>query len=394
MHGLLPYFVVLIRKWKILALHVFLAGALAVVVAFFLMEKMYSSSVTFLPPADGGSALSGLMPGIGLPSFSPSDIMPEQIASIFYSKTLKREIIEKYGLYECFDLTDDPNRFEIAARKLDEVLELTTVDVGTIGFSKTVSFSISMLHRSPDTAYYIVEEAFALVDSSVRSVSANRAHRHRVFIEEQLRKTQSTLDSLNEGFKRFKTEHKAFDVPEQLKSSIRTYAELKSLEMANTLRLKALRKTYKSTTPEIRSLEEQQRIYQQELDSLEESNTYSVLPSFEVSTDLLPLYGEMLRDIEVQNQLVLLIRKELEQAKIRESRDVSSLMVIDPAYIAAYKTTPKRLFIVAGIVGIYTTMVIAFLLFLEFFTRHVRNSPEFLHASEAFRESFRLRKKK
>lgn len=370
-----------------LALHTFLAGLVAVIVAFFVMEKSYSSAVTFLPPEEGASPLSGLMPGMGLPSFSSSEIMPEQIASIFYSKALKRRLIEEYNLYKSFGLTESKNRFEKAAKQLDANLELTSEAVGTIGFSKTVTFSVSMFHRSPDTAHQIVESAFALVDSSVQAISADRARRHRIFIEEQLEKSERELDRLNEEFKKFKTEYKAFDVPEQLRSSIRTYAELKSLEMTSKLRLQALRKTYNSKTPEIRALEEQISIYRQELDSLEKSRTFSVLPSFEISTGLLPQYAEKVRNIEVQNQLVLLMTKELEQARIRESRDVSSLVVIDPAYVAEYKSKPKRLNVVAGIVGVYVGLVICFLFFLEFFSRKVKHSPEFKHTAEAFRKS-------
>ena len=52
-----------------------------------------------------------------------------------------------------------------------------------------------------------------------------------------------------------------------------------------------------------------------------------------------------MRGIEVEEQVILLFSKELEQARIQESKNISQLVVIDPPYVPTYKARPKRILV-------------------------------------------------
>ena len=128
----------------------------------------------------------------------------------------------------------------------------------------------------------------------------------------------------------------------------------------NELKLKALQKGFSQSTPAIMDLKTES-VYKNKLNELETTTVKDVIPSLSFSSKLLPKYTNLIRDIEVQNALILLISKELEQAKMQESRDISSLIIIDPSYIPEYKARPKRLHVMVTITGIYMFLYCVFL---------------------------------
>ena len=115
-------------------------------------------------------------------------------------------------------------------------------------------------------------------------------------------------------------------------------------------------------------------MYKNKLNELETTTVKDVIPSLSFSSKLLPKYTNLIRDIEVQNALILLISKELEQAKMQESRDISSLIIIDPSYIPEYKARPKRLHVMVTITGIYMFFILCFLILIELYKLRFKSS--------------------
>jgi capsule polysaccharide export protein KpsE/RkpR len=187
--------------------------------------------------------------------------------------------------------------------------------------------------------------AYSLLDSAIQSISIRRAHRNRLFIEDQLQSYKLKLDSLQKVFQDFQIANKAFIAPEQVKLALQNYAEIKSAAILNDLKIKALQKEFQGNLPEIDELEKNEAVYNQKLSQIESSSVPDVLPSLGLSAKLVPLYTNLLRDIEVYNQVILLFSRELEEARIQEAKNVSSLIVIDRPYVPQYKARPKRLMV-------------------------------------------------
>jgi hypothetical protein len=116
--------------------------------------------------------------------------------------------------------------------------------------------------------------------------------------------------------------------------------------------MKSLQREFKSDVPELDELKKTNSLYNQKLSQIESDANPGVLPSLGLSAKLLPPYTNLMREIEVQNQVILLLEKEVEQARLQESKDVSSLVVVDPAYVPEYKMRPKRLTLLLLIVVI------------------------------------------
>lgn len=364
------------KKWWIV-LNFILISIFAYVNAFFLATKEYKSQVVFLPPtSSGGSAsLGNLIPGFpNIGSLFNNEISPDQISIIFSSKAIKRKIIDRYNLLKYFKVEKDPNKFELACKNLDKLLLLSADEKGGFGFSSINSFTISCFHKSPDTALQIVEYTFYLLDSTVQAISSNQGKRNREFTEKQLLKQQLVLDSMRIVFRNFQIEHKAYDIPEQLRITLNAYADIKAMEISNQLKIDQLKNTYGSETPEILELNKKNKSISALLEKFESGVNPNVSMPLRLSSELMAQYTDMYRNIEIQNKLILLLKQEHEQAKLKEAKDISSLVITDPAYKATYKSRPKRIILMALFIFPYMFFCVLMILYLKYYKTTIKES--------------------
>lgn len=360
MFDLKPYIMLIWKNRWFLSANFIVVGVASVIFAFYIVPQEFSSQVTFLPPSNNMGSLFNMSSNPLMSLFS-SDESGDMVETIFDSKIMKRRIIDKFNLYENYKLTDNANKFENAVKQMRKQVMLGSVLKGKgIGMSKTVAYTIVCYHTSPDTALLMAQYVYACLDSAIINISIGKASSNREFIESQFIAAHEKLDSLQLEFKEFQLAHKAFDISEQMKITLNAYADIKSASMMNDLRLAALRRQYAGNTPEIIEAMNLKRDYDRKLTELEQKNAHEVMPSLNMASELMPAYLNLYRSLEVQNQIILLLTKELEQARLQEARDISPLVLIDPPYIAEYKARPKRIPMVFTITAAY----ISFLMFI------------------------------
>jgi len=366
-----PYIMLL---WKIrwfLALNFFIVATIAMVYAFHFAKKEYCSQATFLPPTTGSINLTAAMSNNPLMNLLSGDESGDIIETIFESKILKRRVIEKFNLYENYMLTKSPNKFELAAKRMHKQVALITSLKGKgIGMSKTLSYSVQCYHSSPDTALQMAEYIFSYLDSVMIHISISKARRNREFIESQFIASNEKRDSLNMAFKEFQVTNKAFDVSEQMKFTLKVYADIKAAAVMNELKLIALQREYRGNTPEITEAMNAKKVYEKKLAEFEQKEEHDVLPSLNLSSELMPKYANIFSALEVQSKICILLATELEQARLQEARDVSPIVLVDPAYKAEYKARPKRIpmviVITAGYMCALIFIIIAYTLINDF----------------------------
>jgi len=382
MFDLKPYLLLLWGKRRFLFGNMAFAVLASAVFAFFIARMEYSSQAVFLPPfGPSGSLMSMVRSNPVLGMLSLGDEPGDNIEAVFDSKILKRKIIEKFNLYDNYKLKKSVNKFELAVKKMQKHVMLAIAVKGKgIGMSKTVSYGIKCFHTSPDTALQMAEFVFACLDSAVIDISINKARRNREFIEAQFTASQMKLDSLQNAFKVFQVTYKAFDISEQMKLTLKTYSEIKSAAVVNDIKLQMLKWKFNGNSPEISEAMNAKKVYERQLAEFEKNNEYAVLPSLNMSSELLPKYTDIYRALEVQSQINLMLTGELEQARLQEARDVSPLILIDPPYKAEYKSRPKRIPMVAAISFGYmfflVFIIIAQRLFSEFKMSFIASKPE------------------
>jgi len=371
------YTVILLRRKKILFVNFVLVSIAAFIYAFFIAKKQFEATVTFLPPVSETRSISTLLSGFDLTGVFGSDIMPEQIMTIFYSQALRRRVIDEFNLYEKYKLKNRPGRFRIALKRLEKDLELECDEVGKMGISRFVSYTIRAYHTSPDTSFLMVNYVFGCIDSAVREVSIDRGRRDRIFAQQQLAQNKAALDSIQDAFRRFQLANKAYNIPEQVGAALKNYSQIRASIIANEIQIRRMQDDFRNNYPSIVALKKSNAVMNRMLDSLEKQASPDILVGLEISTELAPQYANFIRDIEVQNELILLMSQELEQAKLKEARDVSPLKIIDPPYVPEYKARPKRILLIAVIVIVYMTVLCFAVILQHLYVTRFRGSRTF-----------------
>jgi capsule polysaccharide export protein KpsE/RkpR len=345
------FFVYLYKKRWLLIVNFLIACTAGVVYSFVFAKMEYSSSVTFLPPSGDNNMLSALsLMNLSMSSMALGGSSSEQVEVVFQSFATKCRIIDEFDLIKYFELEKSKNKYVLAVKRMKKYVKLSTSEKGGFGMTKTLSYSIICYHPSPDTAKQMADFTFAMVDSAIREISIDKAQRNRIFVESQIEVQNRKMDSLQGVFQEFQNVHKAYDVPEQARLSLKAYADLKTAALMNELRLATLRNEFSGATHEITQLRRNQNVYNAKLKEYEAGEDPNVIPSLDRSSKIFPEYAKMLRDIEVQNQLILFLTKELEQARLQEAKDVSPLIIVDPPVVPEYKSRPKRLKVLVVII--------------------------------------------
>lgn len=360
----------------------------AVVDAFLLTKVEYKATTTFFPPPGGSASISYM--GIALPSMASAEIQNEQIDVIFKSTAIKRRIIDQFNFYDLFKIKQGKKgSFDLVLKRLPKYVKMENMEKGSMGFEKIVSYEISCFHPSPDSAKMLCEFAFSLLDSSVKDISMNRAHRNRLFVEEQLDKNKKILDSTQKAYTDFQIANKAFLVPEQIKMSLKTYADVKSAAILNDLKMSALQHEFSGDLPELDELKKNSDLYNQKLSEIEAATSPGVVPSLGFSAKLLPLYLKLSRETEVENQVVLLLSREREQARLQEAKNISSLLVVDPPYVPTYKARPKRIIVFGTTLFSLNLVLFIFLGYRFYFANVVMKNDKFRSMIQAIKSSKR-----
>ncbi len=375
--NILSYIQFLLKKKRLFLWNFLFISLIAWIYCFFIAKKEYLAEITFLPPASNEISASTAMFGFSLPNLSSPNILSEQIYTIFESNATKRSIINHFDLYQKFKLTKSKNKFELAKKRLNKLISMDLNQTSSLGFQQnTISFSIQCYSTSPDTAALMANYSFSLVDSAIQRISIDRASRNRMFVESQLLKSKSTLDSLETAFEVFQKENKAYVMPEQLKLSLNSYASIKANALLTEMQIRSIQRE-RDSSQQIQDLQKNLSVLNEKMKSIETSESPSVLPGLNLSAKLIPKFTNLTRDIEAQDQIILFLIKEVEQARIQEAKNVSSLVVIDPAVRPEYKIRPKRLPVMAMIILLETGFLIIILTYQFTFNFALEHNQKF-----------------
>jgi uncharacterized protein involved in exopolysaccharide biosynthesis len=384
---LLEIIVFLLRRRRLLVLNLLIAAVLGGWYAFIYVKPQFRTDITFLPPVETNS-LSSMLSGLSLGGgggLGGSDIMPEQIVTIFNSQALRRSVIDTYNLLTKYKVAKKASRYKAALNRLNRDLIIETNEVGSLGITKVVSYTISAFHTSPDTSYAMVCYTYMLIDSVIREISTGNGRANRLFVESQLTQSKAMLDSLQTAFKAFQLKYKAYDMPEQVSASLKSFAQLKSMMVSNEIRIQRMQKDYAPGHPQLVTLQKANAVLQGKLDEIEKAPQPDIMVGLDLSTILVPQFTNLYRDIEVQNQIILYLSQELEQSRIKEAHDVSLINQVDPAHRPLYKARPKRMILFSGIlIGYMACVVLLFLLKFAFMTRF-RDSGAYQEILSVFR---------
>jgi tyrosine-protein kinase Etk/Wzc len=364
--NILDYLIVLFKRKKLI-IGFTIGAAIITAIISFIMPEIYSAESRILPPQQGSSSLAiGLisqMAGSGISEIaggalglkSPTDLYMDMLKS----RTLADKIIDRFNLMKLYEAD-----YREDARKelIEDVLTTTSnKDSGVI----TITIEDKNPKRAADMANAFVEE---LKDLN-KGLAVTEAAQRRLFFEEQLKDTKTSLTKAEESMKTFQEETGMLEVDEQAKAVIEGFAALSAQVAAKEVELKVM-KTYSTpNNPDLQKEEETLTGLKAELKKLEVKNRGAhdpIIPTGRMP-ELGTEYARKLRDLKFNETLFELLAKQHVAAKLDEARgDAPVIQVIDRAIPPEKKAKPKTVLMVAAgtCIGFILSVLLAF--FIEY----------------------------
>lgn len=311
---------------RFLALNV-LATTLVALAISLILPKWYTGRAVLLPPAedDASSALSMLMPkSLGSVRLPGAPTMADVFVAVLKSRSVADRLVERFHLVDRYRSKDE----ERAVKELASHATFKLGDEGTI--------TIAVEDRDPRTAAAMANAYVEELDRFNVETRTSSAKRTRAFIDERLTLAKQDLANSEDRLRAYQQTKKLPALSPTAQADTDVGANLMAQKIALEVKLQVLQQSLAESSEEVRRV-------RMELAAIDRQ--VGGLPS--AGIEIMRLW----RDVKVQEQVFELLTAQLEEARIRETRDTPTVQVLDHAVVPLHKSRPKRaLVVLAGFV--------------------------------------------
>jgi tyrosine-protein kinase Etk/Wzc len=306
-----------------------------------ILPKWYSARAVLLPPTedDIGSSMAQFMPrGLGGAFRLPGQTtLADVFVAELKSRTLADRIVQRFDLVRRYHVPDQ----EKAVLALEDHVRFKVGDEGTI--------AIVVEDRDPKTAANMANAYVEELDRFNLETRTTSAKRTRAFIDQRLTVVKHDLAAAEDGLRAYQQAHKLPAMSPSDKSDADVGANLMARKIALEVRLQVLRQSLAESSGEVRRVREELAAIDRQVGGLPQAGL-----------EIIRLW----REVKVQEQVFELLTAQLEEARIRETRDTPTVEVLDHATTPLHKSRPKRWLVVAAgfLVGLAGSVTAALLL--------------------------------
>jgi len=346
----------LLLRWRRLLIRVSFAAAIVAVVVSLLLPQWYTATAVVSPPQEGDSG-PGLMQlvnqlgtgiglsgrGRGLAGNAPEvDLM----IGALKSRRLRGQVVDAFGLVEEYDAKSR----EHAIKELGEHLEVNTTPEGFV----EVKVEARDKQRAADMANAFV----SLLDAYNRKVSVEDATRTVEFIRSCLDENQERQERAANALREFQEKTGVVELGEQTRVTVEAIAALEAERARLEIQRGVLEHYATDSQPQLGQIDAELREVAKRLDLLRGRTAADSTARGRV---LLPLgdlpdlglqYVNLKREVLVREKVFEFLTSQLEEARIREARDLQTVRVLDDAVPPIRKSRPRRSIIVILTAGL------------------------------------------
>ena len=338
-------FLSIILKYKIIIIITMAAVFVASTIISMLMPNWYSSTVNAVPPKKTvGSIFEGAMGSISttLKDFGLTKLTGKgegySYLVILNSRTVRDSMIKRFDLAKAYNI---PDTMKTALYKeLESNLEITDEREG--------NFTVTVYDKNPQKAADMANAFIEISNFLAQDIFQKEASTSRKYIESRLSVIDSTLTYLSETLRLYSKKTGIFSPADQAKSVSSAYSDMKAELMKQELVYDILKNKFGANDP---TTKQQQKLIESIKSKVSDMETkagfagnFSLQDAAKVGLEYLRLYSEYETFTKVKEFLLPM----LEDAKLDESRNTQSLIVLDAAVPPDKKAYPKRSLIIAG----------------------------------------------
>lgn len=355
-------YISLLIKWKNLFLSIMFIALLTSIVISLLLPKQYRATTTFMVPAQkdfGFGNLGGLLSGgssaldIGASLLGVTNTNEDMIIGFIISRPIISQIASKYNLYDYYSI-DDYSYEDLAKAFLGDL----QVDPNEYGF-----IEVNVINEDPVLAAKMANELVKLADSLNIHFNTLQAKSYKDFVEKRYLQTLTDLKNAEDAYYTFQKENGVIDIPEQVKAMVESTSKLEAQVIQAEILLASTENAYGKNTPQYLGGKFNLEQLKSELKKLyggrsKDDFFISIQKIPELQIEYLRLY----RELEIQNQTLQYIYPIVEQARLDEKKNMPTIIVISEAHVPSKKYSPKRMFIVLGVV-FFTFCILVIIIF-------------------------------
>lgn len=350
-------------NWKRIISITLLSMILLFLIFMFVYPHTYKSTAVILPPEKSSSfmGLSSLLAQQNMTSLlspSLSNASSQLYAEILKSRTVALIVINKLGIQKEYDEDD----IFLAANKLSKDVDIEITKEGLIKVSveytsRYFPLLFDDLSKVKNMSANLTNAFVEALDKVNREKLTSKSKKARIFLENQIQQTRTTLDSVESALQDFQKNNKAISLPEQLKASLENAAKLKA-EIAQTeIELGLMKYNIKQDDKIYQSLLRKLEQLKQQYENIESGNTDYLL-AFERIPDLGKQLTSLLREVKIQNEIYIFLQQQFYKEKIEENKDLPTVDVLDTA-IPPNRPASPRLFLSTLLGGLFAFLVVS-----------------------------------
>ncbi|MBK8553745.1 MAG: hypothetical protein IPL53_22920 [Ignavibacteria bacterium] len=319
-----------------------IAGIIATVVAFFILDPIFLSSAT-IKAISKSSGLSGLIASEGIPDIGDLSNLGggssvKELAlyeNILNSRRCVEEAILKFNIME-----------EEEFKYMFDAVKYFRLNVMTITKDKVAgTMEIGAFDKDPSKAKEIADFLVFQLNRINTELNILNAKNNREFIEGRYNLVRSELQKMEDTLKQFQDTYGIapdLQVQAAVKAEIEIETEIKSEE----IKLEILKKILSPDQEEIKIMEEKIIALQKQLSDIRNNSNSDGVLTLKGKPNIVLNYLRLKREVEIQNKILTTLIPLLEQSKIEEKRETPSVLLLDPPNVPDKKYKPKRLPIV------------------------------------------------
>jgi len=314
-----------------------------------LLPKWYRSSFTILPSSAGGSELmvggTGVVSTLSALGFGGASEEINSYLTILKSRSLREIIITEFNLMEQYNA----QTIESGLKRLDSNVELEVTDEGALIFG--------ILDRDPLKARAMGDAVLRELSKISISLGTVTGQRNRRFIKTRIDSIESELAEVEQAVREFTARYGTFDLPTQLAVVIEQLVQMEIILAEAEIEYNVASSSLNAQHPEVAMLRIQRDEIRAKVEELiSGKGSSNLLPDLRQLPEMAVEYARLSRDVTILNALLEFLYPQYEQARLQETRDEPSLLVVDYPQVPQWKAKPKRSFIVLAC-GLFSLII-------------------------------------
>ncbi len=363
---------VLTKHRRFIVATVFTITILALILSL-IWPKKYKSTARVLPPPRETMNMGGLF-GSLMQNVTPKSpkIDAEAVLVLVESRTLKEKTIKEFNFQDIYNIDVK----EALLKKFKSNLIIDVIREGGFGFNPVVAIELSFTDRKPERAEQVVHFYINNIDSMYKKLNFQRTINNYQSIQTRFQKNLNDLKKAELALKEFQEKYGVFEIETQLTKMIDQIAKIKTKITENEVKINVLKEIYGDNNNQLQQLKSENKALKVKLNQLittsERITSNQVFHPLYKMPELMLKYGQLYREVTVQNKIYEMLYPQYEQLKMEIENEDIGLQVIDNAQIPTYKSSPKRLYIVLA--GFLFSIFIS--LFIVFLKETIQSSKE------------------